>query len=50
MRVVGREWYWLPTDGISGSALPVTRIEALLGEMTIRTLGTVARMYAKLGG
>ena len=50
VRVVGREWYWLPTDGISGSALPVNRIEAMLGETTIRTLGTVARMYAKLGG
>jgi uncharacterized protein (DUF1697 family) len=50
VRVVGREWYWLPTDGTSGSTLPVGRVEALLGEMTMRTLGTVARMSAKFGG
>lgn len=49
VRVVGREWYWLPTEGISGSTLPVGRVEALLGEMTIRTLGTIARMSAKFG-
>jgi hypothetical protein len=48
--VIGREWYWLPTEGISGSTLPVGRVEALLVEMTIRTLGTVAQMAAKLGG
>ena len=50
VRVIGREWYWLPTEGISGSTLPVGRVEALFGETTIRTLGTVARMAAKLGG
>ena len=49
VRVVGREWYWLPTDGISGSTLPVGRIEALLGETTIRSLGTVARMFTRFG-
>jgi uncharacterized protein (DUF1697 family) len=47
VRVIGREWYWLPVEGVSGSALPVGRIEALLGEMTMRTLGTVARMSSK---
>lgn len=45
--VSGREWYWLPVEGISTSALPVSRIAPLLGEMTMRTLGTVTRMYAK---
>lgn len=45
-----REWYWLPLEGISTSELPVSRIESLLGEMTMRTLGTVTRMYAKFGG
>ncbi len=47
--VSGREWYWLPVAGVSTSALPVGQIEALLGEMTMRTLGTVARMVSKFG-
>ena len=47
--VSGREWYWLPVEGVSTSTLPVSRIEALLGEMTMRTLGTVARMHAEFG-
>jgi uncharacterized protein (DUF1697 family) len=47
VRVRGREWFWLPVDGISTSNLPVGRFEALLGEMTMRTLGTVTRMSAK---
>jgi uncharacterized protein (DUF1697 family) len=42
--VSGREWYWLPVGGVSASALPVGRIESLLGEMTMRTLGTLRRM------
>lgn len=45
--VDGWEWYWLPQAGVSGSALPVARIERLLGPMTMRTLGTVQRMLAK---
>jgi uncharacterized protein (DUF1697 family) len=48
--VSGREWYWLPVDGLSTSALPVGRIESVLGEMTMRTLGTVTRMYTKYAG
>jgi hypothetical protein len=36
-----------PVEGVSTSAVPVGRIEALLGEMTMRTLGTVTRMFAK---
>ena len=45
--VSGREWYWLPVAGVSTSTLPVGRIEALLGEMTMRTLGTLGRMAAR---
>ena len=45
--VMGRHWYWLPVAGVSASMLPVGRIESLLGEMTMRTLGTVARMSSK---
>jgi uncharacterized protein (DUF1697 family) len=50
VRVIGREWYWLPREGISSSTLPVGKIETLLGDTTIRTLGTVARMRKKFGG
>lgn len=46
--VIGREWYWLPARGISGSALDVKAIEALLGRGTTRTLTTVTRFHAKL--
>lgn len=41
---VGREFYWLPRAGVSDSRLPVTRIERIIGPMTMRTLGTVDRM------
>ena len=47
VRVIGREWYWLPIEGISASALPVREVELLLGEMTMRTLGTVERISTK---
>lgn len=47
VKVIGREWYWLPVGGVSTSALPVREIEALLGEMTMRTLGTVERISTK---
>lgn len=43
----GREWYWLPTRGISESQLNVRSIETLAGAMTMRTLGTVTRMVAR---
>lgn len=44
---VGREWFWLPTAGISTSSLPVGRIEDVVGPMTMRTVGTVERMLAR---
>ena len=47
--VSGREWYWLPIGGVGTSDVPAGRIGSLLGEMTMRTLGTVARMHAKFG-
>ena len=43
----GREWYWLPVAGVGRSALPVAEISGLLGDMTMRTLGTVERMTMK---
>jgi uncharacterized protein (DUF1697 family) len=48
--VDGRHWYWLPVAGVSASTLPVGRIEAELGVMTMRTLGTVERMLSRFAG
>jgi uncharacterized protein (DUF1697 family) len=47
VRVIGHEWYWLPVEGISTSSLPVSEVGSLLGEMTMRTLGTIERMSTK---
>ena len=44
---VDREWFWLPKDGVSDSRLPVSAVENLIGPLTMRTLGTVARMLAR---
>jgi uncharacterized protein (DUF1697 family) len=44
-----REWWWLPRAGVSDSALPIGRIERIVGPMTMRTVGTAHRMLAKLG-
>jgi uncharacterized protein (DUF1697 family) len=44
---LGREWFWLPREGVSASQLSVGGIERLLGPMTMRTLGTVQRMLIK---
>jgi len=45
--VSGRHWYWLPVAGFSDSQLPVKAIEGVLGEMTMRTVGTLQRMSTK---
>jgi len=45
--VEGNHWYWLPTGGVSTSELPVGQVESILGETTMRTVGTVVRMVAK---
>jgi uncharacterized protein (DUF1697 family) len=47
---VGREWFWLPRSGVSTSVLPVTKIERIVGPMTMRTVGTVERLLARLDG
>jgi uncharacterized protein (DUF1697 family) len=44
---VDAHWLWLPTGRISGSVLPVAAVEDVVGPMTMRTLGTVARMHQK---
>jgi len=50
LRVVGRQWHWLPAAGISGTELDVAAVERLLGVGTTRTLGTVQRIVKKLQG
>lgn len=46
----GRQWLWLPAAGVSTSELAVSRIEQLVGPMTMRTVGTIERMLAKFAG
>jgi hypothetical protein len=40
----GRELFWLPSGGISESALDLKAIAAAIGEMTLRTMGTVEQI------
>lgn len=47
LAVVGREWYWLPSGGISQSRLDVRAIEGALGRGTTRTRNTVSRLQAR---
>lgn len=44
---VDAHWLWLPAGRISDSQLPVAAVERRVGQMTVRTLGTVARMNQK---
>jgi uncharacterized protein (DUF1697 family) len=48
LAVVGREWYWLPSGGVSQSSLDVRALEGILGRGTTRTVNTLARLNAKL--
>jgi uncharacterized protein (DUF1697 family) len=41
------QWFWLPTNGVSDSQLPVSSVEDIVGPMTMRTLGTITRMLDK---
>jgi uncharacterized protein (DUF1697 family) len=40
----GSELYWLPSGGISESALDLRALERLLGAMTVRTKATIEQM------
>lgn len=44
-----RHWFWLPATGVSDSQLPVKSVEEIVGPITMRTLGTVRRMFDKFG-
>ncbi len=45
--VLGREAYWLPERGVSGSVLKMDTFLAF-GTNTMRTIGTIAHIVAKL--
>ena len=49
LAIEGRELYWLPSGGISESDLDLKAIDAALGVGTMRTMGTVEQIAAKLG-
>ncbi len=48
LAIDGAEIHWLPPGGISDSALDLGLVERLVGSMTVRTRGTVARLAGKL--
>jgi uncharacterized protein (DUF1697 family) len=50
LAIEGRELYWLPSGGISESELDLKAIDAALGDGTMRTMGTVEQIAAKLRG
>jgi hypothetical protein len=47
LAIHGRELYWLPSGGMSDSALDLKAIERLLGAGTIRTKGTIDQIAAR---
>ena len=47
LSIEGRELYWLPSGGISESALDLKTIDALLGPDTMRTMGTIEQIAAR---
>lgn len=47
--VVESEIHWWPTSGISASNLDVRGLEEEVGTMTVRTLGTIERISARIG-
>jgi uncharacterized protein (DUF1697 family) len=49
LAIGGRELYWLPSGGISESQLDLNALDAALGAGTMRTMGTVAQIAAKIG-
>jgi len=49
LAIEGREFYWLPSGGISESDLDLKAIDAALGAGTMRTMGTVEQIVAKHG-
>ena len=50
LAIEGRELYWLPSGGISESDLDLKAIDAALGAGTLRTMGTVEQIAARIDG
>lgn len=50
LAIEGRELHWLPSGGISESALDLSALESILGTWTMRTRGTVEQIVAKYCG
>lgn len=48
LAVAESEIHWWPTEGISTSNLDLRGLEATFGTMTVRTLGTIKRISARL--
>lgn len=48
LAAVASEIHWWPTVGISTSDLDVRGLEARFGTMTVRTLGTIKRISARI--
>jgi uncharacterized protein (DUF1697 family) len=47
LAIEGRELYWLPKGGLSDSELDLKEFAAILGQNTVRTMGTVEQIAAK---
>jgi uncharacterized protein (DUF1697 family) len=47
LAIEGREIYWLPSGGISESALDLKTVEAAVGPWTMRTMGTIEQIVTK---
>lgn len=48
LAVAGGDIHWWPTSGISTSNLDLRGLEATFGTMTVRTLGTITRISARI--
>lgn len=50
LAIEGREFYWLPSGGISDSELDLKALDKALGKGTMRTMGTIEQIVAKYCG
>jgi uncharacterized protein (DUF1697 family) len=50
LAIEGRELYWLPSGGMSESELDLNALDAALGLMTMRTMGTIEQVAARYFG
>ena len=47
LAIAGTELYWLPSRGVGRSELDLKALDAALGAMTVRTMGTVRQLAGK---